>query len=1077
MIPVHVHSEYSALDGYNKPEEIADRLLDLGLAGSFLTDHGTVAGLDAFRKAMTAKGLFAGYGMEAYQAKYGRKVNVKPDGKKYIKGEDSYHLILLATSPEGYRNLLRLSDAANRTGFYYDPRLDFELLKEHREGIIVTSACMGSLVNQELLNGEMTAFEEFVRLYDEDFLIELHTYDTDEQRELNQVLATLAHDRGLKVVYSTDAHYAVPEQWEIHEQLITSQYNKEKWNGPKKHSNYEDDERQYHHPPCLYIMGEEEVRKRLDYLPEAVVDQAIETSDWLMQKCSFELEKPGTYLPKYKAPEDTTSKILFIDIVEAGLKRLYTGTEYEDEAWRRTNYEMEAIIDAGLHDYFLIVWDYINHALENGMFVGPGRGSVGGSIIAYTMGITSIDPLKYDLSFERFWNPGRADGLPDIDIDFGTEDRQTMIEYVRNKYGNVLVIGNHSSMHPKGAIRRAASILYDTPPFQPLKKISDLIDKTIDAGLVQPWDKMWEILGEMEDPHPLQKYVDEYPEMFKIAEKLSGRISNYAVHASAVVISEVDLHDKLPARALSDTVTKGKKIQLVTQADMRQVEKAGFPKFDFLGLRNLDTIMRAALLSGDFGEDTLETRKEIVRFFRHGIDWESLPDDFWQAVDRGHTLGFFQIMDKPGAKRIAMEIKPRRIEDLGLVVALNRPGPDYPEYIARRNGKEFDYVCAPHEVSTEETFGMFIYQEQVIRYFREIGYSPSDADHIRKILGKKLVDLMQAEYPRYLDFAIQHMETEQAELIWSNIEDFSKYSFNKAHSVGYGMITAWTMYAKWKWPTAYVMASMETDEERLAAWINEARRIEVPVLAPDINRSERLVQLIDGAIMYGLQNIKGLGASHAKWIVKNRPYRNPEDFVWACANVDDTITVDRGRVKKISDAGALDTFGYRVAQCDTCGGRGRYRLDPKVRKLLDCPYCITGWMKAEIPPVDERAVLEEELLGIALTDVNQELISQNKKRIEKLDPIWTATMDEKKKIKVPGVITNVRPTVVRKSGVPMGHFTIAWQGEEVRLTAFPEAWNEYGYMLKRGVVGEFKIETGPKGPTLIGAEKYVGKKL
>lgn len=1082
MLPVHNHSHYSALDGYATPTEIADRIEQLGLPGAFLTDHGTVAGHSTFREAMTWKDkkkgikrdLFIGYGMEAYQAQYGRYEHKAPGSDKFFKkGEDEFHLILLAASKEGYLNLMRISDESNRTGYYWNPRVDWDLLKKYREGIIATSACFGSLIHQEIeKDGTAKSLKEFRNIFGDNFLIELHTYDTDKIRESNQKIATLAQEMGIRTVYANDAHYAFEDDFDAHEALLCAQYG-ELLEGKKRYENYSISGVTFHNPPCLYIMSEQEVRAALNHLPEKLVDEAITTSDWLMERCNFQLDPPVSHLPKFKDrdyPEDTDWALVLIDKVEEGIERLYGDNQ---EAWARAEYELQAIIDAGLHEYFLIVWDFVHHALDEGEFVGPGRGSAGGSIISYALGITSIDPLKYGLQFERFWNPGRESGLPDIDIDFSPEGRDKLIQYVRNKYGEgkVLPIGNHTFMRPKAALTKAAMVLFDNPPYADMKVIKSKIDSTNDAGQVKPWAEMMEMVGD-----DLAEYIVKYPDLFALAEDLEGRISNYAIHASAVVISDVELTDYLPARMATDDK---KRKELVTQAEMRQVEDAGFPKFDFLGLRNLSTIMRSAMLSGDFGPDTTETRKNIINHFRHEIDWDNMPDEFWKQCDNGFTLGLFQIEEGDAARRIAKHLHPRNIEDLGAIVALNRPGPLRAGVVDRflecREGEATAGYAHPIlEPILESTYGDFLYQEQVISYFREIGYSLSDADHIRKILGKKLVDDMKAEYPIYMKKASDFMSREKADVIWQGIQNFSKYSFNKSHSIGYGTITAWTMYAKWKWPVAFIMASIETNSERIAAWINEARRIGVEVLPPDINRSDVLVSMDGEQILYGLQNIKGIGASMAKWVIKHRPFESPEHFVKACSAVT-PIVVNAGHQKKLIESGALDSFGYRLGTCVECKGKGRRRIDPEVRKLADCPDCDgSGWQRVEIPDKEIKAKLETEYLQIALTDVWADKVAENQAEIDRMDSYSEALEGAGNLVRVPGVVLKVNSKKAHWTKRPedYAHVTIEWAGEELTFVAFPPAYREYGYVLKPNTFGWFKVETSPKGPQLREAWKW-----
>lgn len=1084
---------------------------------------------------MKAKDLWVGYGMEAYQAKKSRLLKKNETGAAFKKGEDSFHLILLARTAEGYKNLLRISDAAHRTGFYYDPRVDLDLLQKYHEGLICTTACIGSLACQSLLDddenvlpngeGDTRPISDLHKIFGDDLFIELSTYDTDKQRDLNLELVRIAEQRHIRLLYANDAHYADPDLWDVHEALMCAQYN-EYLLTPKKYGNVPEDPSR-RHPQCLYIMGEQEVRERLDHLPEWAVDEAIDHSDYLMEACSFELDKPGLYLPKFKVPKEYVDSADMLEaLVVKGIEEKY---EVTDEVIERAEFELTAIIEAGLQDYFLIVWDFINYALKQGVLVGPGRGSVGGSILAHALGITTIDPIKYGLQFERFWNPGRADGLPDIDVDFEQSSRQFMIEFVKKKYGDdrVLPIGNHIYTRPKSAIDKAGPVIYprDKIPYGSMNVIKAIMETTTDAGQAKPWDEMWEQLGEWAakqgEEHPLEEFRMKYPDLFELAEALSGRISTYGVHASAVVISEVDLPEHLPARMASDD--DDRKV-LVTQAEMKQVEKAGFPKFDFLGLRNLDTIMMTAIYSGEYGDPVVlgpkllkhieERRHGIVTRFdddlreaciaiiahvRDDVNYNLMPDSYWEQIDHGYTLGFFQIEDSNSPRGIGKKLKPRHMEDLALIVALNRPGPlrDKDEtgrstverFLARRTGEEEAVFLHPIlEDLLEKTYGDFVYQEQVIAYFRAIGYSLSDADHIRKILGKKLVSEMEKEKPRYMERAGEFMPPQTAELIWHGIENFSKYSFNKAHAVGYGMILAWTMYAKWKWPTEFVMASITTNnkKEKVAAYVMEAQRMGVEVVPPDIMLSQGAVSKVDGKIMYGLTNIKGVKDAAANWIVDNRPYESPEDFV-VMMKSDDAKTIVNGRkaapiksnhLDALMDAGAFDGFGYRLTKCRRCEGKGRVRIDPTKRILDDCPDCTLGYARTDVPDVWGKAALEEEFLGISLSDPHADLIRKFRTQLDALDPIYSADdRDAENTVTVPGLITQVdkkTATWKQKPGAPTdwAHVTIRWQGEEVRFAAFPNQFKTYGHMLRPDVLGKFTVKTGPKGPQLVRSKRY-----
>ena len=1066
------------------------------------------------KKKGIRRDLSWGLGMEAYQARTSRLVKTVHDpvlGKErpFKKGEDSFHLILLAKGERGYRNLLRISDEAHRTGFYYDARVDWDLLEKYREDLICTSACIGSLVNQELMRDNRKPLDKLADMFGDDFYIELSTYDSDMTRDLNQELARLANDKGIKLLYANDAHYTEPDLWEVHEALICAQYGQKlddtkgrKVDG-KLVPNMKDDCTHYH-PQSLWIMGEDDVRKALDHLPQSIVDQAISNSDSLMEECRFEMPKPGLYLPKFKLKEGDKSNTLDLleDLVMEGIRERYD--PITDEVIERVEMEFEAIAEAGLHDYFLIVWDFINYGIRHGGLIGPGRGSVGGSILAYALGITAIDPIKYGLQFERFWNPGRADGLPDIDIDFEKSARQVMIEYVKRKYGpeRVLPIGNHIYMRPRSAIDKAGMVMYTYPPYGLMNAVKAIIETTTDAGIQKSWDEMWAQLQEWADDegtdHPLEKYKEEEPELFALAELLVGRISTYGVHASAVVISSVDLADHLPARMASDD---DKRKVLVTQAEMKQVESAGFPKFDFLGIRNLDTLMLTGVMSGAFGdpvvygpqvmkiiearnageyiEDYPEARKvmiEVADHFRNQVNYNTLADSYWELLDDGFTLGLFQVEEGNAARRIAKHIKPRNVEDLAAIVALNRPGPlrggVVDRFLARRNGEE--ETTYPHpilETILEPTYGDFLYQEQVIAYFRAIGYNLSDADHIRKILGKKLVEEMQAEFPTYMEKAEQHMPKAVAEKIWGSIEDFSKYSFNKAHAVGYGLILAWTMYAKRRWPVEFIMASIATTPKKIPQYILEARRLKVSVLPPDVNRSSVTIAKVGDDILYGLRDVKGLGEQAADWVMTNRPFVTPEDF-YVRAMAETPVVMKKNYRDALMNSGAFDSFGYRLGKCPTCDGTGRVKPDPAKRSYVPCEDCEgLSYSLFELPDASEIAAYEENFLGIALTDPHAELIQKHMERLSNLDALSLAEESKKTEIKIPGVITDVakRRTKADANWDPnraWASITVQWEGQEVKFAAFPDQYDQFSFMLKPNVLAEFTLETGPKGAKL-----------
>lgn len=476
--------------------------------------------------------------------------------------------------------------------------------------------------------------------------------------------------------------------------------------------------------------------------------------------------------------------------------------------------------------------------------------------------------------------------------------------------------------------------------------------------------------------------------------------------------------------------------------------------------------------------------KAIVDHFRREVDYDQMPEEAWQLIDNGLTLGLFQIEEGNAVRRLAKQIKPRSIEDLALLVALNKPGPmrsgETDRYVRRRNAEEA--VSYPHPILEDIldiTLGIFVYQEQVIAYFTKIGYSLSEADHIRKVMGKKLVDEMKKEIPKYMEHAEQHMSKAQAQNIWELITNFSKYGFNKAHAIGYAMILAWCIYTKWKWPTEFIMASIETNAKKIGGYVAEAKRMEISVRPPDVNLSDIKISKVGEEILYGLVDIKGIGEAGALKVQEGRPYVSLEDYIDRC-------TADAGVRKKLTAAGAFDSFGERIDNCPTCEGKGKVRRetlnakgDKMILKSFPCDDCYQGLIPVDLPSLRDRIALEEEYLGIGLTDMHEETIVQYADRIAKLEPLSAADTDEVGEVKVPGIIVEVRKTRTRADLSPaiankeMCHITLRWAGDELRTVAFPKVYETYKFVFKTHTVGEFTIKTGPKGPQIITAYQYI----
>lgn len=1142
MCPVHGHSEYSALDGYGTTKEIAAQISRLGLPGAFLTDHGTVAGWKSFSAAMEKQGLFAGLGLEAYQAKTSRKVTPEsyyedvtdPESgrikKVQRKPRDGAHLILLAENERGIRNIRTLSELGNQPeAFFYNPRIDWELLEKYSEGVIATSACLGGLVSQSIMNDDGTdALNRFLRIFGDRFYLELHAYSTDTQYEVNDALVSLGLERGLQFLPASDAHYCSVAEYELHETLLSMQ---QKTVAVQDKGNYawRDDDRldegadgTRQHPPDLYIMDEARMRDALSYLPESVVDNAIENTTAIMERCqSAKLTKPTMHLPNYEPvvlpkgiKRSTTAKHpnkgLMLDLMERGLVSRYGDEDGElpDEVVERAEFEFKAIAEAfgpgerGLEDYFLITWDWVDWCDRHGILTGPGRGSAAGSILAYSLGITHVDPIKYDLYFERFWNPGRAKGLPDIDVDVPQASRDEVKHYLSRRWGvdHVRDIGTHIRMQPKMAIDRVMKVLESEPSawkngkpvawkladehYKAATAIKKIIEQGEDAGKQPPWRNVYNDEGGLvaEGIHEqfgeeLAPWLDQYEDVFLVAEKMTGRISGYGIHASAVIISDIPLTDTLPGRRVKDSETGEEK--LVTQVEMKEVEKEGFLKADVLGLRNLDTLQAMLKLIP-------ELEDENPNQFYKAIDLDNLDEGCYELLTEKLTLGLFQIENGHSARKIAKDMKPESIEDLAAIVALNRPGPlrsgMVDRYFARRAGDE--PVVYQHEILEDilqPTYGDFLYQEQVLAYFRKIGYTLSEADDIRRMLGKKEVEKMSNEWPRYVSRATEFMTEAQAQTIWDEIIGFSKYSFNKSHAVAYAVVLAWTMWAKFHYPTEFIMASIATNikkgMERIGAYISEGRRMGVSILPPDINRSHEHVAQIGDEILFGLR-VKGVGEDAANWIIENRPYESYDHLVEKieeATKAHKKIPENKRPAKSprqicgatahkaLLNAGAFDHLHddfIEVVKGERENSKGNM---VKVDVFQPCTE-------------EDRAAYEKDLLGVTITDIWADVVSDNEHELRDLATYVEAEEGDDQIYKVLGVVSTVTKRRNKKDASFMpdaqwAFVTIEWHGEELRFACFADKWEKLNHVLQPGYLGVFRVKSSPRGGKLEKAKR------
>ena len=1024
-IPLHNHSHYSAFDGFSTIDEIVEQITGLGVGAVGLTDHGVIAGHLEFGQKCIKAGIKPIFGLEAYQARTHRKEShsMEPvawdeDGKVTRKSaNDAFHLILLAKNDIGLKNLWALSSLAYTDGWGGNgrPRVDTELLRKYREGIIATSACMGSQVAYGIRNDNISYANELASIFGDDWYIELHTYDGDKQKEMNLELVSLANKKGWPVVYATDAHYACEGDHEFHDMFSNLQHET------------------YHHPPCLWIKGEEGIRQALSYLPNSRVDEAIANSELIANQCDVSVPKTRNRIPVFFPDKQRSFSAEFlIDTIQKNFAEKFPNPEPEYE--ERLIKELNVILDAKLVDFFLIEWDLMRWARENNITMGPGRGSVGGSLVAYVLGITDINPVRYDLIFERFYNVGREKGgMPDIDSDFPVEDRAKAKEYLASRYGEdkVANLGTALKLAGKSAIRRVAK-KFDIPEAHVIE-INRIIESTTDAGLMAAWEDI------LETPD-LQDWIRRYPELFEYAGRFHGRIFAYGTHASGFLISDDPMAEVCPMKLYKGEVS--------TQFDMHDAAYLGFMKIDLLGLRNLDIL--------------IETQKLIKD--RHGVDWDFASlhhgfdeeignSDIWGLLDKGLTVGLFQVEDGQAAKSIAKEMKCRSIDDLGVLVALNRPGPlrggYVGKYLKRRKGEEYQDM---HPILSEilgDTHGVFVYQEQIIKYMQAIGFSLEEADEVRSIMGKKKVDKMAEFFPRYLENATNYMSEKDAENIWEGIMDFSKYGFNKSHAIAYGIILLWTLWTKAKYPSEFLLACMRIDSDDMHRYVSEAVRMGIPILPPDVNKSALQSSILDdGSILMGITDIKGVGA--AEWVIENRPFESYEQMQELVEQQNKEFLALK---KKGEAVGSSPKQQFGAA---------------KQKALYEAGAFDNISTRDWLGPKDIRN-FQKQYLGIILDNPGPRILKEHQSLIEE-SCVPYSTMREPGNYIIAGVISNYEIKKTR-TGQDMAWVNLEFEGEATRLAVFGDILNKNKAKLEECAAVIAEVKKTERGTNLIQLQK------
>ena len=874
---LHVHTEYSLLDGSNKIQEYVNRVRELGMDSAAITDHGVMYGVIDFYRAARAAGINPILGCEVYVApgsRFDREIG---------SGDDRYyHLVLLAENNQGYANLMKIVSKSFVEGFYYKPRVDLQLLEKYHEGLIALSACLAGEVARFLTRGMYEDAKAAALRYQDifgkgNFFLELQDHGIPEQQNVNQQLLKMHRETGIELVVTNDVHYTLAEDAQPHDVLLCLQTGKK----------LSDENRMRYDGGQYYVKSPEEMERLFPYATEA-----LENTHKIAERCHVEIEFGVTKLPKFDVPEGYTSWEYLNELCFKGLEECYQPVT--EELKERLNYELSTIKNMGYVDYFLIVWDFIRYARDHDIMVGPGRGSAAGSLVAYTLGITQLDPIRYDLLFERFLNPERV-SMPDIDVDFCFERRQEVIDYVRRKYGDdcVVQIVTFGTLAARGVIRDVGRVM-DLPYAQ-----VDTIAKMIPQELNITIDKALKMNPE------LKKTYEDQPEIHDLidtARRLEGLPRHTSMHAAGVVISQKDVSEYVPLSRAQDG-------SIVTQFTMTTLEELGLLKMDFLGLRTLTVIQNAVhLIEQDTG----------VHLDMQQIDYNDKK--VLDSLGTGRSDGVFQL-ESAGMKNFMKELKPQSLEDVIAGISLYRPGPmDFiPQYIRGKNHPDtIQYDCPQLEPILKPTYGCIVYQEQVMQIVRNLaGYTLGRSDLVRRAMSKKKAAVMEKERQNFVygneaegvPGCIANGISEQvANKIYDEMIDFAKYAFNKSHAAAYAVVSYQTAFLKYYYPVEFMAALMTSVIEmpnKVAEYIQVCRQMGISILPPDVNCGIYGFSVDHGAIRYGLSAIKSVGRPVINALVeereKNGMYRSLKDFIERLTGI-----VNKRAIENFIKAGALD---------------------------------------------------------------------------------------------------------------------------------------------------------------------------
>ena len=877
---LHVHTEYSLLDGSSKIKELAVRAKELGMDSMAITDHGAMYGVIDFYRAAREAGIKPILGCEVYVAPGSRF------DRENVHGEDRYyHLVLLAENNEGYQNLMKIVSKGYVDGFYYKPRVDMEVLKTYHKGIIALSACLAGEVPRFLARGLYEEAKEAVLKYQEifgrgNYFLELQDHGIPMQRQVNQGIIRLSRELDIPLAATNDCHYINAEDWEAHDILLCIQTGKK----------VADENRMRYEGGQYYVKSEEEMRELFSYIPEAIDNTAK-----IAERCNVEIEFGVTKLPRYEVPEGYDSWGYLNHLCSEGFKERYP--EDDGTLKERLEYELGVIKSMGYVDYFLIVWDFINFARSHGIAVGPGRGSAAGSIVSYCLKITNIDPIRYQLLFERFLNPERV-SMPDIDVDFCYERRQEVIDYVVEKYGKdqVAQIVTFGTLAARGVIRDVGRVM--DLPYSLCDQVSKMVPAELNITLDLALKKNPELKGLYDTDEQVHKLID-------MSRRLEGLPRHTSMHAAGVVISRTNIDEYVP-------LSRGSDGTITTQFTMTTLEELGLLKMDFLGLRTLTVLQDAvAMIQKDHG----------VKLDLDHIDFNDKK--VMESIGTGKDDGVFQL-ESGGMKSFMKELKPESLEDIIAGISLYRPGPmDFiPKYLKGKNDPAaITYTCPQLEHILKPAYGCIVYQERVMQIVRDLaGYTLGRSDLVRRAMSKKKADVMARERKNFVygneeegvkGCAANGIDEKTANQIFDDMTDFAKYAFNKSHAAAYAVVAYQTAYLKYYYPREFMaalMTSIMDNVTKVSEYILACRNMGIGILPPDINEGVSGFSVSGNSIRYGLSAIKSVGRAVVDVIISERetggPFSTLEDFVSRMSNRE----VNKRTLESFIKSGSLDSL-------------------------------------------------------------------------------------------------------------------------------------------------------------------------